>query len=74
MKSAFRPGLAGVLLLFAGAALCLVAIAQADLRFVPCHGYFRLDATEAYCRTPGYFAVAGIAWAALGVAALGMAL
>ena len=48
----------------------LVAMAEADLRFVPCHGYFQLDAATGYCRQPGYLAWAGMAFFGIGAVTL----
>ena len=41
-----------------GIGLYLVVMAEVDLRFVACDGNFRLDAQDAYCRSPGYLLIA----------------
>jgi hypothetical protein len=68
-----RVALASLGLLAAGACLYWVAVAQVDLRFVTCHGYFRFDAPQAYCRQPAYFWVAALATLAAGLAGLALA-
>jgi hypothetical protein len=58
-----------VILVGGGCSYC-TAISQASLRFVTCGNRFSMNAEIPACRTPWYFAIAGIWLCALGLAGL----